>query len=128
MPQPSKTGAAFLAAIAEMIGRKLASAGIERSKVVGIGNDVRRDIQQRYAGRAIYIPMIRNSATELAAKVRGWRDSGMSIGDIAARLGITTRYVYRLLKADAGPTSPAEPASRRTKHGSARQQAQKGKT
>lgn len=128
MQPKGKAGAAFLAAVAEMIGRRLAGAGIGRDQSSGIGNDVCQGIQHRFAGRRINIPMPRSSAAELATKVRGLKDAGLSIGDIAARLGVTERYVYRLLKTDATPTPQAKPASRRTKHGSPRQQAQKGKT
>lgn len=87
----------FIGHAAAIMERCLAGAGIDERRARRLVVDVMDQLRRHLGGQQVYIPFGRPPADERAALIYEMWEGGMKVKDIAAELGVSAIWAYRLL-------------------------------
>lgn len=95
--RPIRSGA-FLQAHRRIAERCLQGEGIDQAAAARIAESLQAAMQRELGGVQAYIGQARRRPAELATRAAQLRAQGLSVRDVAGRLGLSESYAYALLK------------------------------
>jgi Mor family transcriptional regulator len=95
--RPIRSGA-FLQEHRRIAERCLQGEGIDQAAAARIADRLQAEMQRELGGVQAYIGQARRQPAELAARAAQLRDQGLSVRDVAGRLGLSESYTYWLLR------------------------------
>lgn len=76
----------------------LHQAGIDQQPAARIAEQLQAGLRRELGGSTVYIAVDRVDAATTAARALALRTQGLSVGDVAARLGLSESHTYSLIR------------------------------